>query len=112
AGRWEDAVAKIQEVRDWHNAPPRNRNLPPAVAADEAEAWELLMRERGIELWLEGRRLGDLRRWAVVPGAVPFEVVRETVGDDPADDVKRNVLDVPGEFCIPISRQEKISNPN
>jgi len=111
-GRWEDAVAKIQELRAWHNAAPRNRNLPAVSASSEAEAWELLMRERGIELWLEGRRLGDLRRWAVVPGAVPFEVVREAVGDNPDDDVKRNVLDVPGDFCIPISRQEKNTNPN
>lgn len=112
AGRWEDAVDKIQEVRDYHNAPPRNRNLPPASAAGEGEAWELLMRERGIELWLEGRRLGDVRRWAVNPGYVPLEVVREAGAGDPANDPRRNVLDLPGEACIPISRQERITNPN
>jgi starch-binding outer membrane protein, SusD/RagB family len=30
---------------------------------DPAEVWERLKIERGIELWLEGRRLADLRRW-------------------------------------------------
>lgn len=38
--------------------------LAPWTAANATEAWTALKRERGIELWLEGRRLGDFRRWA------------------------------------------------
>jgi hypothetical protein len=39
-------------------------SLPPWTAANATDAWTALKRERGIELWLEGRRLGDFRRWA------------------------------------------------
>ena len=47
-------------------------SLAPVTAANATEAWAALKRERGIELWLEGRRLGDLRRWASLsrPGAL------------------------------------------
>ena len=46
-------------------------NLAPWVAANATDAWTALKRERGIEMWLEARRLGDVRRWAAAstPGA-------------------------------------------
>ena len=75
----------------------------PLVATDLTDAWRLLKRERGIELWLEARRLGDRRRWAAAstPGAL-----------DP--------LEVPGalshlarqDLCFPISKGERETNPN
>lgn len=37
--------------------------LAPWVATTLEEAWEALKRERGIELWLNARRIADLRRW-------------------------------------------------
>ena len=51
------AIERINVVRAHHG-------LDPVNAGSTAEAWPLLMKERGLELWLEGRRLGDLRRWA------------------------------------------------
>ena len=51
------------------------------------EGWRLLKRERGIELWLETRRLGDLRRWkaANTPGALdPLETVGSDVAPEAA----------------------------
>ena len=73
------------------------------TATDLTDAWRLLKRERGIELWLEARRLGDMRRWKEqnTPGAL-----------DP--------LELPGalshlqqqDLCFPISRSEKETNPN
>ncbi len=51
-------------------------NVPAINATTAEDAWLALKRERGIELWLEGRRLGDLRRWAAAnrPGTLgPLE---------------------------------------
>ncbi|TVP54886.1 MAG: RagB/SusD family nutrient uptake outer membrane protein [Gemmatimonadales bacterium] len=102
------AMGKINELRSHHG-------LDPVSADSDTEAWYLLQRERGIELYAEGRRLADLRRWSSTPGYADFDVVRiEASGDQPitADEV-RNVLDNPmGELCLPISRDERNSNPN
>lgn len=69
-------------------------NLAPWTAANATEAWTALKRERGIELWLEGRRLADFRRWtaAGTPG-----VTDDMTGRD---------------VCFATSRAEKESNPN
>ncbi|MEO6445422.1 MAG: RagB/SusD family nutrient uptake outer membrane protein [Gemmatimonadaceae bacterium] len=91
------AMAKIDANRAAVGAPvaPRPASL--------AEAWTLLKKERGIELWLEGRRIGDIRRWAAnnTPGSL-------------------NALEVPGatsyltgqSTCFPVSREELNTNPN
>ena len=91
------AMAKIDANRASASAPVAAR---PATLAD---AWTLLKQERGIELWLEGRRMADMRRWAAsqTPGAL-----------DP--------LEVPGapsylegqNTCFPVSRDEANTNPN
>ncbi len=67
--------------------------LPSSVGLDEA--WGFLKRERALELWLEGRRLGDLRRWVEegTPGAM----------EDVSDRVR---------LCIPIAQSEITTNPN
>jgi hypothetical protein len=69
-------------------------NLAPWTAANATEAWVALKRERGIELWLEGRRLGDQRRWAALnrPGV--------------SDDMTGRSL------CFPIPLSELETNPN
>ena len=75
-----------------------------SVSATTAEeAWRLLKRERGIELWLETRRLGDLRRWKATntPGALdPLE----SIGT--ASHLKQQ------DLCFPISPSERQTNPN
>jgi hypothetical protein len=110
------AVAKINQVRAHHG-------LDRVAAFSPGEAWELLMKERGIELWLEGRRAADLRRWADTPGSVPFQVVRlENSGNPPHTDERRNVLvfrdasntplPIGQGLCLPVSENEVNSNPN
>jgi starch-binding outer membrane protein, SusD/RagB family len=115
AGNWRGAVDKINEVRDYRNALFTAANqLPRVTASNATEAWHLLMRERGIEMWLEGRRLPDLRRWEVSPGRemVPFTVVRRPgPQEDPEEDPWVSVYEVEA-MCIAISRNEKLANPN
>jgi hypothetical protein len=69
-------------------------SLAPWVATTAAEAWTALKRERGIELWLEGRRLGDFRRWAAAstPGTT-----EDMTGRD---------------LCFATSKAEKETNSN
>jgi hypothetical protein len=66
----------------------------PWPVADLEDAWTALKRERGIELWLEGRRLWDLHRWleAGTPGEAEDMTGRDT--------------------CFPIGLSERGSNPN
>ena len=73
------------------------------TAANTTEAWRLLKRERGIELWLEARRIGDLRRWkaANTPGAL-----------DPLEQPGTASHLAKQDLCFPISRSEQQTNPN
>jgi starch-binding outer membrane protein, SusD/RagB family len=96
------------------NAVRVHRQLTPVAATTAEQAWHLLQKERGLELWVEGRRLPDLRRWARVPGYANFDVVRrEAAPQPPSADEVRNVLDNPmGDLCMPMSLDERNSNPN
>ena len=80
-----------------------NAGTTALTATDATEAWRLLKRERGIELWLEARRLGDLRRWKTnnTPGAL-----------DPLESVGTPAHLVRQDLCFPISRSERETNPN
>jgi SusD family. len=80
-----------------------NAGTTTITASTLDEGWRLLKRERGIELWLETRRLGDLRRWktANTPGALDS---LEVVG--PASHLKQQ------DLCFPISTSEQQTNPN
>lgn len=72
-------------------------------AANATEAWTLLKRERGIELWLEARRLGDMRRWQ--QGNTPGSL-------DPLELPGANSHLAQQDLCFPIARSERETNPN
>jgi len=69
-------------------------SLPSWTAATLDEAWVALKRERGIQVWLEGRRLGDLHRWLAdkSPGVVEDMTGRST--------------------CFPIGQTKSETNPS
>ena len=101
------AMALINRVRTTQrpgmSAPPATVQAYTATTLDAA--WAALKAERGIELWLEGRRMADLRRWKAAnrPGALrPLEDAT-----NPA-----TFLDNPQSLCIPISQNEIDTNPN
>jgi hypothetical protein len=87
SSNWQGAVATINVTR-------AEVGVPAWSASSSAEAWVSLKRERGIELWLEGRRLGDLHRWLSegTPGAVEDMTGRNT--------------------CFPIGQNELDANTN
>lgn len=118
-GNWQAAIDSINALRSRLNQSPPSawgaNRLKPVSASNIDEAWEVLMRERGLELWLEGRRLADYRRWAQTPGKekVPFTRVRQAADSpDPNDDPRVSVYQVNNELCLPISLTEKLANPN
>ena len=69
--------------------------LPAEVTASVTEAWNMLRRERGAELWLEGRAMGDVFRWAA--GNVPGTHFQNVAGR---------------AMCIPVGQLEVDTNPN
>lgn len=68
--------------------------LPALSATTTDAAWPILQKERGAVVWLENRRFWDLRRW-----------------NGEAAPIKNSYLDT-RDKCIPISLNEKNSNPN
>jgi len=100
-GNSGDAIAHIN---DRVRGPA---GVADATAGSLDEAWAVLKEERGIVLWLEGRRLGDLRRWDEegTPGALhPLEV--------PSGSVFEGSHLVRQDLCIPTPPIEQDTNPN
>jgi hypothetical protein len=81
-------IALLNEARAADGMPP----LP--VPGSLAEAWDILHYERGAITWLENRRFWDERRWFGETGPAHFDFLANR------------------DKCIPISRDEKNSNPN
>lgn len=104
-GQWQAAMAKINAVRGKYVSDLTKVVLSPWVASSAVEAWAFLKRERSVEMWLEGRRFADLRRWDArkTPGALDwpnFESVSPLFAANPT------------AKCFPIPRNERIANPN
>jgi hypothetical protein len=95
-GNWQAAMTTINALRASYNVTPRN-------ATTLNEAWGFLKRERGIQLFLEARRLGDLYRWKQnnTPGAL-----------DPKEIMSASSYLLAQDMCFPIPRSELDTNPN
>ena len=99
------AMALINGVRRTKISTTTGRALVDWPAATLDEAWTALRRERGIEMWIEGRRMADLRRWKAAnrPGQL-------WALEDPTNPA--TYLDNPQSLCVPISQAEIDTNPN
>jgi hypothetical protein len=136
---WQQALTLINGVRTSYNSVTTRQPLAPHTATNAADTWRALKRERGYELWLEGRRWADLRRWqpefgvgfttqAWPKGAnggveghpdLPNFASRMT---NPANNIftqnprgrpKLNDGSIyPRELCYNVSAQERNTNPN
>ena len=95
AGNWQQAVDLVNDLRDGLTSDHTGDPLPPWTASNATEAWSALKRERGIELWLETRRLGDLWRW--VDSDTPGEM------ENVSDRIR---------LCFPVATSELQTNPN
>jgi hypothetical protein len=98
------ALAGINAVRQFFG-------LADATAADIDEAWILLDHERHLTLWLEGRRMHDLRRWdeedrSTLPGVQFLRGLLPLADDDIDASISKRAS------CIPISFSECLSNVN
>jgi hypothetical protein len=105
ANDWPAAMTLINSLRTSTVSRTTNQALQPWTAANITQAWTFLKRERGIELWLEGRRLGDIRRWeaASTPGTLDwpnFEALSSLFRNNPPSK------------CFPIPDSERETNPN
>jgi hypothetical protein len=95
SGSWQQALDLVNGLRQSLVSDHTDDALPAWTAANATEAWTALKRERGIELWLETRRLGDLWRW--VENDVPGDM------EDVSDRIR---------LCFPVATSEIQTNPN
>lgn len=103
-GDYTDAMDLINEVRTRNVSDNDDQPLEAWNATDETEAWTFLKRERAIELWLEGRRLGDERRW--MENGTPGEL------DTPDwSEISPIFTENPRSFCFDIPDSERDANP-
>ena len=98
-GQMTPAMTLINGLRERAGVDP----WPDPASLEEA--WSYLKKERGIELWLEARRLSDHRRWREegTPGALD----KWELGGIEGEPDLRNA-----DLCLPVSQAEIDRNPN
>jgi hypothetical protein len=98
-----------------------NIGRPALAPATLVDGWTELKRERQFELWLEARRMGDLRRWAAAPSpGVTFDGLWADeanglpggVKDDVWTQLETMTSPAVRSVCWPIGRGERETNPN
>ncbi len=116
-GNITGALARINGIRTSVVSDKTGQSLEPWTATTLAEAWTILKRERGIELWLEARRMGDQRRWdeGNTPGSYElpdFESRSTLFVNNPRGRESVDGQVQPRLLCYNISNTERNTNPN
>jgi hypothetical protein len=120
-GNFQAAMTKINALRASYTSETTRQPLQPWTASNLVEAWAVLKRERGIELWLEGRRMGDQRRWEPIIGQqktpgdleLPNFEARSTVFTEYPRGRPLSLGSVtPRALCLNISDTERNTNPH
>jgi hypothetical protein len=98
------AMTLINQLRTSYNDDQASQPLAAYTATTAADAWTALMNERRLELFLEGRRLFDIRRWeqADVPGDLAL----------PNFEARSHIFTPDFDRCLPISQTERLTNLN
>ena len=94
-GQWQAAIDLINGLREGLTSDHDGTPIPQAEANSLEEGWTALKFERRVELWLEGRRMGDTRRW----------IAENTPGE--MEDLSWVM-----RLCVPIPQNEADNNPN
>lgn len=104
------------------NARRNDLGIATVSLSSVAEAWAALKLERGAELFLEARRMGDIRRWVEgnkgagyddLTDGVWFDTDMDGVNDTRVEDMENGGLGSgPHDLCYPIGESERETNPN
>ena len=104
-GDWAGAMTLINDIRTIVVSDNTGLPLDPWPATSIEEAWTALKRERAVEMWLESRRMGDLRRWKAnnIPGEIDYP---------DWESISFHFVDNPPGDCLPVPEPEIDTNEN
>ncbi len=113
-GDFDGAEALMNQRINALNAADPGVNIPVIDVDNVTDGWTALKEQRQIELWMEGRRLGDVRRWLDngVAGAFNDAVYLDLDSGGINDDPRERVTDAGRHIAWPIGQSEREVNPN
>ncbi len=108
-GDWQGAMTLVNQVR----TSTKGATLAPWPASNLQEAWTAFARERGIELWLEGRTMWDRFRWARDKRPITLSIWEMPSTTQPVHEKGAGTYLSPDHvYCYPIPQVEQLTNPN
>lgn len=97
-GDFQGAMQIVNELR-------ADVGVDPWQVSSLEEAWTAFRFERGIELWMEARRMWDFRRWEAMGAPGEYQPLEDHNNPD-------TFLAADRDLCYPIPDNERDTNPN